>query len=54
MREAAEVVNTLWPKRQREKERGWHVLFRDRGALRIRVAKLTMPLQLCIKVVFRI
>ena len=37
MREAAEVVNTLWPKRQRGKERGWHVLFRDRGSLRIRV-----------------
>ncbi|MFT5676699.1 MAG: hypothetical protein ACI808_002645 [Paraglaciecola sp.] len=34
MREAAEVVYTLWPKWQRERERSWTVLFRDHYALR--------------------
>ncbi|MEZ9143965.1 hypothetical protein AB4138_05975 [Vibrio sp. 10N.286.52.C3] len=27
--EAAEVVNTLWPKRQRESERSWVSLYRS-------------------------
>ena len=32
--EAAEVVNTLWPKWQRESERDWTLLFRDQRTLR--------------------
>ncbi|GAL13907.1 hypothetical protein JCM19233_4917 [Vibrio astriarenae] len=32
--ETAEVVNTLWPKRQWESERSWTVLFRDRSTPR--------------------
>ena len=37
MRETAEVVKTLWPKRQRGQERDWAILFRDRESLRTRV-----------------
>ena len=32
--ETAEVVNTLWPKRQRESERSWALAFRDQSTLR--------------------
>ncbi|GLO64060.1 hypothetical protein MACH09_45680 [Vibrio sp. MACH09] len=35
--EAAEVVNTLWPKWHRESERGWTLAFRDQSTLRTRV-----------------
>ncbi len=35
--ETAEVVNTLWPKRQRESERSWALAFRDHNTLRTRV-----------------